>query len=97
MPLAAALPRPTWRHATPVQVQEVLRPFLMVCETKNARLVTLALGSLQKMLAHDAVNSDGRKLIMQALVQVRNALPPARDPRPGLSQACRQKALLARW
>jgi hypothetical protein len=42
----------------------------MVCEVKNARLVTMALGSLQKMLAHDAVNAEGRKLIMQALVQV---------------------------
>lgn len=51
--------------------QEILRPFLLVCESKNPRLIGIVLGSVQKLLAHNAVSDEGRTQIIQALQQVR--------------------------
>lgn len=48
----------------------MLRPFLLVCESRNPRLVSLALGSLQKLLAHDAVGPEGRGQVLAALLAV---------------------------
>ena len=53
--------------------QEILRPFLLVCESKNPRLIGIVLGSIQKLLAHNAVSDEGRVQIIQALQQVRQA------------------------
>ena len=50
--------------------QEILRPFLLVCESRNPRLVGSVLGSLQKLLAHGAVSSEGRAAVLAALQQV---------------------------
>lgn len=50
--------------------QEILRPFLLVCESKNPRLIGIVLGSIQKLLAHNAVSDEGRTQIIQALQQV---------------------------
>jgi Dimerisation and cyclophilin-binding domain of Mon2 len=50
--------------------QEILRPFLLVCESRNPRLVGSVLGSLQKLLAHGAVSSEGRAAVIAALQQV---------------------------
>lgn len=47
----------------------MLRPFLLVCESRNPRLVGLALGSLQKLLAHDAASTEGRQQVVAALLQ----------------------------
>jgi hypothetical protein len=63
----AETPDPAAPRATP---QEVLRPFLLVCESRNPRLVGLALGSLQKLLAHDAASAEGRGQVLAALLQV---------------------------
>lgn len=52
-------------------LQDVLRPFLLVCETKNPKLIGSVLGSIQKLLAHNAVSEEGRVQIIQALQQVR--------------------------
>ena len=49
--------------------KEVLRPFLLVCESRNPRLVGAALGSLQKLLAHDAAGDEGRAAVLAALLQ----------------------------
>lgn len=51
-------------------LQEILRPFLLVCESRNPRLVGLALGSLQKLLSHDSVSLEGRQQVLGALLQV---------------------------
>lgn len=75
----------TWSRQTPAQLkardtvvlaclllqQEILRPFLLVCESKNPRLIGIVLGSIQKLLAHNAVSDEGRTQIIQALQQVR--------------------------
>jgi hypothetical protein len=53
-------------RATP----DILRPFLLVCESRNPRLVGLALGSLQKLLAHDAASAEGRAQVLAALLAV---------------------------
>ena len=51
-------------------LQEILRPFLLVCESKNPRLIGTVLGSIQKLLAHNAVSDEGRTQIIQAMQQV---------------------------
>lgn len=50
-----------------------MRPFLLVCESKNPRLIGIVLGSIQKLLAHNAVSDEGRAQIIQALQQVRSS------------------------
>jgi hypothetical protein len=62
-------PHPSTTHAL---LQEILRPFLLVCESKNPRLIGIVLGSIQKLLAHNAVSDEGRTQIIQALQQVRS-------------------------
>jgi hypothetical protein len=65
--------------------QEILHPFLLVCESRNPRLVGLALASIQKLLANDAVAQDGRVQILGALNHVR-LLPFSSAPqRPALA------------
>jgi hypothetical protein len=51
-------------------VQEILRPFLLVLEFRNPRLVGHALAAIQRMLANNAVSVEGRRAIIQALQQV---------------------------
>lgn len=57
-------------------VQDILRPFLLVCASRNSRLLGLALASLQKLLAHDAVSVEGRAQMLQAMQQVRRVCCP---------------------
>lgn len=63
-------PEPPTDSRPPPAAQDVLRPFLLVCESRNPRLVGLALGSLQKLLAHDAASAEGRAAVLAALQQV---------------------------
>jgi Dimerisation and cyclophilin-binding domain of Mon2 len=51
-------------------VQELLKPFLLACESKNAKLASIALVSFQKLLANDAVSEEGVPLIIAGLEQV---------------------------
>lgn len=53
-----------------MSVQELLRPFLLACESKNAKLASIALVSFQKLLANDAVSDEGVQLIIAGLEQV---------------------------
>jgi Dimerisation and cyclophilin-binding domain of Mon2 len=50
--------------------QELLKPFLLACESKNAKLASIALVSFQKLLANDAVSEEGVPLIIAGLEQV---------------------------
>ncbi len=54
--------------------QELLKPFLLACESKNAKLASIALVSFQKLLANDAVSDEGVPLIISGLEQVRRLL-----------------------
>lgn len=51
-------------------MQELLKPFLLACESKNAKLASIALVSFQKLLANDAVSEEGVPLIISGLEQV---------------------------
>jgi hypothetical protein len=61
------------------RLQDILRPFLLVCESKNPRLISIVLGSIQTLLAHNAVSDEGRTQIVQALQQVRSAAGAVRQ------------------
>lgn len=50
-------------------LQELLKPFLLACESKNAKLASIALVSFQKLLANDAVSEEGVPLIISGLEQ----------------------------
>jgi Dimerisation and cyclophilin-binding domain of Mon2 len=47
-----------------------MKPFLLACEVKNPKLASMALVSLQKLLANDAVSEEGVTAIVEALEQV---------------------------
>ncbi len=53
-----------------VSLQDVLKPFLLACESKNAKLASLALVSIQKLLANDVVSVAGTTAIIRSLEQV---------------------------
>eukprot|EP00879_Flechtneria_rotunda_P006735 GHRR01007076.1.p1 GENE.GHRR01007076.1~~GHRR01007076.1.p1 ORF type:complete len:1255 (+),score=514.44 GHRR01007076.1:492-4256(+) len=53
-----------------IRTKEILRPFLLVCESKNPKLIGSVLGTIQKLLAHNAVSDEGRQQIIHALNQV---------------------------
>ncbi len=47
-----------------------MKPFLLACESKHAKLASIALVSFQKLLANDAVSEEGVPLIIAGLEQV---------------------------
>ena len=49
---------------------EVLKPFLAACEIKSPKLVSIALASIQKLLANDLVTAEGLLAVTRALEQV---------------------------
>ncbi|KAK9834027.1 hypothetical protein WJX81_004391 [Elliptochloris bilobata] len=49
---------------------EVLKPFLAACEVKSPKLVSIALASIQKLLANDLVTAEGMLAVTRALEQV---------------------------
>lgn len=53
-----------------LRTKDILHPFLLVCETRNHRLLGHALSSIQKLLANNAVSDDGRELVIKTLLQV---------------------------
>lgn len=50
--------------------QDIIKPFLLACEVKNTKLVSIALVSIQRMLANNAVCSEGVESIVGAMEQV---------------------------
>lgn len=53
----------------------MLKPFLAACEIKSPKLVSIALASIQKLLANDLVTADGLLAVTHALEQA--PVPPA--------------------
>ncbi|KAK9810126.1 hypothetical protein WJX72_005196 [[Myrmecia] bisecta] len=49
---------------------DILKPFLAACEVKSPKLASISLGSIQKLLANDAVSLEDMRLIINALEQV---------------------------
>lgn len=50
--------------------KELLRPFLLACETKNTRLTVLALTSVQKLLANEVLSEEGVAAVITTLQHV---------------------------
>lgn len=48
----------------------MLKPFLAACEIKSPKLVSIALASIQKLLANDLVTAEGLLAVTRALEQV---------------------------
>jgi hypothetical protein len=59
-------------------VQELSAVFLMACETKVSRLVILGLGSLQKLVANEAIAPEPIPKLIQFLKLVRGILSATR-------------------
>jgi hypothetical protein len=74
-------------------LQEILRPFLLVLEFRNQRLVGHALAAIQRMLANNAVSVEGRRAIIQALQQVGMGVWVCGPVQPGICccQPCRSR------
>lgn len=59
-------------NAPTISLQEILKPFLLACESKNSKLASISLVCMQKMLANNGVSGEGRDVIVEALVQVQS-------------------------
>ena len=51
-------------------MQDVLRPFVMAIESKSSKLICLALVSVQKLVAADAIALDSLLVVIQDMEQV---------------------------
>ena len=51
-------------------MQDFLRPFVMAIESKSSKLICLALVSVQKLVAADAIALDGLLVVIQDIEQV---------------------------
>lgn len=49
--------------------EEILKPFLLACDSKQLKLVVAGLSSLQRMISHNAVPSESMPIIIKALRQ----------------------------
>jgi hypothetical protein len=62
------------------QNQDVLKPFLLACDTKNAKLVTISMGCLRELISHRAMPEvsrdnriDLRASLFQTLKEIMNS------------------------
>ncbi|CAG8622872.1 14264_t:CDS:2, partial [Ambispora leptoticha] len=46
---------------------DFLRPFLLACETRHAKLITISIGSIQKLISHHAIPESSVKTILKTL------------------------------
>ncbi|KAJ3225645.1 hypothetical protein HK099_006478 [Clydaea vesicula] len=51
---------------------DVVKPFILACETKQVKLVTIAVSCLQKLISHHAVPENSIPLVLQTLEIVNN-------------------------
>ncbi|KAJ1526483.1 hypothetical protein HK096_011547, partial [Nowakowskiella sp. JEL0078] len=51
---------------------DVIRPFVLSCETKNVKLVTMAVGSLQKLISFRAISESSIPLVLKTFSNVMN-------------------------
>lgn len=66
-----------------VDPQEILRPFLLACESKHVGLVAMGLACVQKMAANGAVHHEKYISILQTLQQVSLPRLPVSPKRSG--------------
>lgn len=60
-----------WLCFTPfVQLQELLKPLALGCDTKSTRIIALCLSTVQKMLANGAVSQEGVEAVLAMLGRV---------------------------
>lgn len=50
--------------------EEIIKPFLLCCESKNSKLITLSLSSLHKLVSHSAVPDGGLSIIIDTLYRL---------------------------
>ena len=74
-------------HALGFSLQEALKPYIMACESKSAKLASMSLVSLQRLLAHNMLAADELLIAIQALEQVQ--LLPCSFPRYNVLVAAR--------
>ncbi|KAF9358527.1 hypothetical protein BGX26_001534 [Mortierella sp. AD094] len=49
------------------QNQDVLKPFLLACDTKNVKLVTISMGCLRELISHHAMPEGSIEVVLQTL------------------------------
>ncbi|KAF8982915.1 hypothetical protein BGZ46_000388 [Entomortierella lignicola] len=49
------------------QNQDVLKPFLLACDTKNVKLVTISMGCLRELISHHAMPEGAIEVVLQTL------------------------------
>ncbi|KAI8363679.1 hypothetical protein B0O80DRAFT_492803 [Mortierella sp. GBAus27b] len=49
------------------QNQDVLRPFLLACDTKNVKLVTISMGCLRELISHRAMPQSAIEVVLKTL------------------------------
>ncbi|KAF9917169.1 hypothetical protein BX616_001738 [Lobosporangium transversale] len=49
------------------QNQDVLKPFLLACDTKNVKLVTISMGCLRELISHHAMPEDSVEVVLKTL------------------------------
>lgn len=74
----------------------MLKPFLAACEIKSPKLVSIALASIQKLLANDLVTAEGMLAVTRALEQVCSLICPRCAGSPWLYEPWKVMAIAAR-
>ncbi|KAG0338258.1 hypothetical protein BG004_007294 [Podila humilis] len=49
------------------QNQDVLKPFLLACDTKNVKLVTISMGCLRELISHKAIPEGAIEVVLKTL------------------------------
>ncbi|KAF9581340.1 hypothetical protein BGW38_001685 [Lunasporangiospora selenospora] len=49
------------------QNQDVLKPFLLACDTKNVKLVTISMGCLRELISHHAMPESAIEVVLKTL------------------------------
>ncbi|KAG0231976.1 hypothetical protein BGW41_001994 [Actinomortierella wolfii] len=52
------------------QNQDVLKPFLLACETKNVKLVTISIGCLRELISHRAMPESAIPVVLKTLADI---------------------------
>ncbi|KAF9973368.1 hypothetical protein BGZ73_003400 [Actinomortierella ambigua] len=52
------------------QTQDVLKPFLLACETKNVKLVTISIGCLRELISHRAMPEGAIPIVLKTLSDI---------------------------
>lgn len=58
-----------FKNASP-SLQELLKPLLLSCDTKSARLISQSLATVQKMVSNEALSPEGAESVIEMLAKV---------------------------